>query len=184
MSEDSEPTKRRRGRIPASAYPDILRRQAEGETLAMIAEDFGCTPSAVSYAIKKAQADGVPMADRAEEAPAPAAQEPPAREQTALHLASDRAPAPRTPASEEPNGPEPINEIEERLRGATGDCLSAYRQWLVAEDSDAEEALSESLHSLRKVLARIDIDLSAKRSTVAVLKPIPIPQHRAAHGKR
>jgi hypothetical protein len=45
---------KRRGRIPQSAWPDILKRHNDGETLSSIARDFDCTPSAISYVLKKA----------------------------------------------------------------------------------------------------------------------------------
>jgi hypothetical protein len=73
---DAESPKRR-GRIPQSAWPRILAMHAEGSTLAQIARAFECTPSAISYILRKAEAmpsqlkadDGV---DNAAIAPAPA----------------------------------------------------------------------------------------------------------------
>ena len=53
-SEPESPKKR--GRIPHSAWPEILERYTGGTTLSAIAREFECTPSAISYIIKKAEA--------------------------------------------------------------------------------------------------------------------------------
>ncbi|MCG5244202.1 helix-turn-helix domain containing protein, partial [Azospirillum doebereinerae] len=53
-SEPESPKKR--GRIPQSAWPQILERYHGGVTLSAIAREFECTPSAISYIIKKAEA--------------------------------------------------------------------------------------------------------------------------------
>jgi hypothetical protein len=36
------------------------------------------------------------------------------------------------------------------------------------------------VHDLRKVLARIEIDMSASRREEQSMRPIPVPPHRAA----
>lgn len=47
---------KRRGRIPQSAWPMILERYRNGATLSAIAREFDCTPSAISYIVRKAEA--------------------------------------------------------------------------------------------------------------------------------
>lgn len=64
---DSESPKRR-GRIPQTAWPRILERYKAGATLSAIAREFDCTPSAISYIVRKAEAAGV--AAEGEAAPA------------------------------------------------------------------------------------------------------------------
>ena len=73
---------RRRGRIPQSAWPRILEMYKGGATLSAIAREFECTPSAISYIIRKAEsgegdAPAEPMAGtqdaHPQAAPAPAA---------------------------------------------------------------------------------------------------------------
>ena len=59
---------KRRGRIPQSAWPHILERHRAGATLSAIAREFDCTPSAISYIVRKAEASGI------EPAAAPAAE--------------------------------------------------------------------------------------------------------------
>lgn len=49
---------KRRGRIPQSAWPQILERYRAGATLSAIAREFECTPSAISYIVRKAEASG------------------------------------------------------------------------------------------------------------------------------
>lgn len=49
---------KKRGRIPQSAWPQILERHRAGATLSAIAREFECTPSAISYIIRKAEAAG------------------------------------------------------------------------------------------------------------------------------
>lgn len=50
---------KRRGRIPQSAWPRILERHKAGVTLSAIAREFDCTPSAISYIVRKAEAAGL-----------------------------------------------------------------------------------------------------------------------------
>ena len=57
--ETEEEAPRRRGRIPQSAWPRILELQRSGLTLTAIAKEYECTPSAISYIIRKAEAIGL-----------------------------------------------------------------------------------------------------------------------------
>lgn len=90
---------KRRGRIPQSAWPHILERHRAGATLSAIAREFDCTPSAISYIVRKAEASGMePAAPRASETASPAeaeeaapAQEPEAAAQPPQQAASDEA---------------------------------------------------------------------------------------------
>ncbi|WP_353859257.1 hypothetical protein [Azospirillum formosense] len=102
-SEPEAPKKR--GRIPQSAWPQILERYRSGVTLSAIAREFECTPSAISYIIRKAEAasekdapveDGA-VTDDVAEAPAgdAMAEEPPP---APAPEAVPEAPAPVKPA--------------------------------------------------------------------------------------
>ncbi|WP_434624855.1 hypothetical protein [Azospirillum sp. B2RO_4] len=276
-SEPESPKKR--GRIPQSAWPQILERYRSGATLSAIAREFECTPSAISYIIKKAEAasgqgdaaqgdagpaegmqdeaqaaDGTSSAapETAGEAPAPvtqAAPETPAAAPTPAAAESEtpaeprRAAgrtgrttltrAPRTePATEQPsaetpaaapapaptetlrlNRPEPaaapapapvaasapvqasaapeapraagqptppVDAVEGRLRDTAKACISAYRGWRQQPSEATIQALSETVHELRKALARVEIDMSASRREEQAIRPIPIPAHRAS----
>lgn len=58
-TEGDAESPKRRGRIPQSAWPRILERYKAGATLSAIAREFDCTPSAISYIVRKAEAAGV-----------------------------------------------------------------------------------------------------------------------------
>ncbi|MCW2236951.1 helix-turn-helix domain-containing protein [Azospirillum canadense] len=71
---------KKRGRIPQSAWPQILERYRSGATLSAIAREFECTPSAISYIIRKAEAAGGAGEDTAEAPAESAAAEAPVSE--------------------------------------------------------------------------------------------------------
>jgi len=60
-SENGAP--KRRGRIPQAAWPRILGMYKSGATLSAIAREFDCTPSAISYIIRKAETSGTSPED-------------------------------------------------------------------------------------------------------------------------
>ncbi|WP_158280124.1 hypothetical protein [Azospirillum sp. TSH100] len=268
-SEPESPKKR--GRIPQSAWPQILDRYRSGATLSAIAREFECTPSAISYIIKKAEAasgqgdaasgegtqDDVQTADAsgssaasepageaaapviaaapveapaatpaaepevpaeprrtvgrtgratltrapraesaADQAPAeaPAAAPTPAPTETLRLNRPDPTPAPApapTPAAvpapataEAPRAPgqptPPVDAVEGRLRDTAKACISAYRGWRQQPSEATIQALSDTVHELRKALARVEIDMSASRREEQAIRPIPIPAHRAS----
>lgn len=263
MSADSgsEPeSPKKRGRIPQSAWPDILERYNSGVTLSAIAREFECTPSAISYIIKKAEAasgqgelnvdaEAAPPAAPAAEAPvvetAPTAaapvetgteRTPAARPRQRLtrpaETRSDDAPAvaPQPPAptpapatetlrlnrpepapqpaptaeavrpagtptasaptpssapaagapTAAPSASAPVDAVEGRLRDTAKACINAYRGWRQQPAEGTIQALSETVHELRKALSRIEIDMSASRREEQAIRPIPIPAHRAS----
>lgn len=249
---------KRRGRIPQSAWPQILERYRGGATLSAIAREFECTPSAISYIVRKAEASGVTVSEDTEqtteaaapdqpaataaapEAPAPAPAPAPTRAprrspeaarpvaetarpaaeaakpaeaaprtaeaprpadapKTRLELKREEprptptpepAPAPAAaaetpaaaprPAGARPEPTPPVDEVEARLRETARGCLAAYRTWRQQPGTGSVQSLSDAVHDLRKVLARIEIDMSASRRDEQVARPIPIPAHRAA----
>ncbi|CAO3411152.1 hypothetical protein [Azospirillum largimobile] len=278
-SEPESPKKR--GRIPQSAWPQILERYRSGATLSAIAREFECTPSAISYIIKKAEAasgqgdaahgeegqgdagqgdvqadDNQPAAPAAETSapvtaapaspaaepapaapaeaeapaeprragrtvrgtltrtpraepaadqapaetpaasPAPAAPAAPAPTETLRLNRQEPAPAPVAPAPAAPapaaaapaaDAPRtagqptpPVDAVEGRLRDTAKACISAYRGWRQQPSEGTIQALSDSVHELRKALARVEIDMSASRREEQAIRPIPIPAHRAS----
>lgn len=62
IGNDAEASKKR-GRIPQSAWPHIVDRYRSGATLSAIAREYECTPSAISYIIRKAEAAGIEPGD-------------------------------------------------------------------------------------------------------------------------
>lgn len=67
IGNDAESAKKR-GRIPQSAWPHIVDRYRSGATLSAIAREYDCTPSAISYIIRKAEAAGIEPGGLAEDA--------------------------------------------------------------------------------------------------------------------
>ena len=110
---------KRRGRIPQSAWPHILERHRAGATLSAIAREFDCTPSAISYIVRKAEASGIepaaaPVAEPAESA-AVQRQRAESREHGAAETAQPRQLNGRSPAQQEqpeasPSAAEPAVE--------------------------------------------------------------------------
>jgi hypothetical protein len=221
-------------------------------TLSALAREFDCTPSAISYVVRKAEAAGVepgePEAEPAPPqrpsvpaavapaplataAPAPAPANPvsavPARPATVTLSLPDRSaalpssqtrtivslpgnsqasaaappsptpaapvapPAPTPgeptraatgePGAARPGQPPPVDATEARLRETARSCLVAYRGWRQTPGETTVQTLNDAVHDLRKVLARIEIDMSAsRREEPGGMRPIPVPPHRAA----
>ncbi|GAA4254916.1 hypothetical protein [Azospirillum formosense] len=100
-SEPEAPKKR--GRIPQSAWPQILERYRSGATLSAIAREFECTPSAISYIIRKAEAASDKDAAVDEGAPTDATADATAEAPAGDALAEEPPPAPVSP----PDAPAP-----------------------------------------------------------------------------
>ena len=105
---------------------------------------------------------------------APVVVAPPAAPEAAPRAATSETPAPR------PGQPPPVDAVEARLRETARTCLVSYRGWKLAPGETSTQALNDAVHELRKVLARIEIDMSACRREDQGLRPIPVPAHRAA----
>lgn len=72
------------------------------------------------------------------------------------------------------------DDIAKRLREATDLCLKSYEEWQGNEKkSEAREVLMESVHELRKVAARLEIEMAISERDQMTSKPIPIPHHRS-----
>lgn len=46
-------SKREKGKIPHSEWPNILERYSKGDTIAQIGRDYGCTAPAIRYIVKR-----------------------------------------------------------------------------------------------------------------------------------
>lgn len=74
-------------------------------------------------------------------------------------------------------------EIEKRLKDCSEGCLAAYKEWCGNEkDHSKREALSDALHELRKVCARLEIEMAASERDEQKSAPLPIPPHKASRG--
>lgn len=78
-----------------------------------------------------------------------------------------------------------MDDIEKRLKEATDACLKAHGDWSKdKKDSKTREALMEAVHELRKVAARLEIEIAISERDEMASKPIPIPSHRSNKRKQ
>lgn len=74
-----------------------------------------------------------------------------------------------------------MDEIENRLRETADNCVKAYDAWSKSKkNAEARGALQESLHELRKVSARLEIEMASSERDEITQRQIPIPSHRSA----
>lgn len=74
-----------------------------------------------------------------------------------------------------------MDEIEKRLRDATDACITSYDAWRKSpKDGGVREDLMEAVHELRKVAARLEIELAISERDEMAARPIPIPPHRSS----
>ncbi|OIN85818.1 MAG: hypothetical protein AUJ12_07725 [Alphaproteobacteria bacterium CG1_02_46_17] len=75
-----------------------------------------------------------------------------------------------------------MDEIGQRLRESADACVSAYETWAVAKsDVGIRERLQEAVHELRKISARLEIEMAISEREQITQRPIPVPSHRASH---
>jgi hypothetical protein len=111
-------TPKRRGRIPQSAWPHILERHRAGATLSAIAREFDCTPSAISYIVRKAEAAGIAPS----EAGAAVPESGPTAEGGAEARGGTDAPPPEIPAGPAGGPPPPQASAETTAGEAAGEA--------------------------------------------------------------
>ena len=72
-----------------------------------------------------------------------------------------------------------MDEIAKRLKETSAQCAAALDGWAKdKKDGKAREELQESVHELRKVASRLEIELAISERDEMSQKPIPIPAHR------
>lgn len=77
-----------------------------------------------------------------------------------------------------------MEDTGERLKEQTARTLKAYQSWAGnKKEMTALEEIQDSLHDLRKVLSRIEIEMAASERDEMAQRPIPIPPHRAQRNK-
>ena len=76
------------------------------------------------------------------------------------------------------------DEIKKRLQECADGCIKSFEAWRGNEkDQIARESLQEAIHELRKVAARLEIELASSTRDQMAQKPIPIPSHRNSQGR-
>lgn len=74
-----------------------------------------------------------------------------------------------------------MEEIEQRLRESTDACIKSFENWVKKnKDLESREGLMETLHEVRKVLARVEIEIAISERDRLGSRPIPIPPHRSS----
>lgn len=179
-SKSAQKTRRGR-RIPQTAWPGILQQYQRGATLTKIAEDFDCTPSAISYIVKKAEtiygdltgSDHLPTPTRLTTGSI--------SNPSQLRPRDDTAPsaAPATTTASKP-----VDEMEARLQADAAALVAAYRDWKQAEEgesnTDAAMTMMGQLHNMRRSLAKLEINLS-KQGVATHTSSTPRPTSRSRY---
>ncbi|MAF97855.1 MAG: hypothetical protein CMH26_04395 [Micavibrio sp.] len=76
-------------------------------------------------------------------------------------------------------------DVKVRLQESAAACLTAYDSWVSnKKDSSARESLQTSVHELRKVASRLEIDMAVSDRDEGSRKQIPIPAHRDARKRK
>lgn len=74
-----------------------------------------------------------------------------------------------------------MDEIEQRLRETTEACIRNFETWVKEKKSlESREALMETMHEVRKVLSRVEIEIAISERDRLGSRPIPIPPHRSS----
>lgn len=77
-----------------------------------------------------------------------------------------------------------MDDIEKRLRDAADNCIKHFSAWQKDKKMGADrDSLLESIHELRKVAARLEIDIAVSERTEMGSRALPIPPHRSS-GRR
>jgi hypothetical protein len=77
-----------------------------------------------------------------------------------------------------------MDEIETRLKDTSEKCVEAYCAWKEKKnDAELRGGLQEAVHELRKVSARLEIEIATSERDQMTQKPIPVPPHRSARRK-
>lgn len=72
------------------------------------------------------------------------------------------------------------DDIEQRLRDTADACVKAYLNWSKnKKDPEIREQLQDTIHEIRKVSARLEIEIAISEREEMAARPIPIPPHRA-----
>ena len=74
-----------------------------------------------------------------------------------------------------------MDEMEQRLRAATDTCVNCHAEWRKdPKEATARGGLMEAVHELRKIAARLEIEIAVSERDEMAAKPVPIPPHRSS----
>ncbi len=73
-----------------------------------------------------------------------------------------------------------MEDIQQRLKDCSDMCVKALASWAGQRQSNAaREDLLEALHELRKVAARLEIEMAVSERAEMPNRPMQIPSHRS-----
>ena len=73
-----------------------------------------------------------------------------------------------------------MSELKQRLQNASAACVDAYEAWQNDVKNDvAREKLMDTVHELRKVSSRLEIEIALNDRKNTNAKRIPIPEHKS-----
>lgn len=74
-----------------------------------------------------------------------------------------------------------MEEIEKRLRDTTDACIKSFENWIKQEKNlEARETLMETIHEVRKVVSRLEVEIAISERDRLGSRPLPIPPHRSS----
>jgi hypothetical protein len=74
-----------------------------------------------------------------------------------------------------------MEEIEKRLRESTDACIKSFENWVKQNKNlESRESLMEAMHEVRKVIARVEIEIAISERDRLGSRPLPIPPHRSS----
>ncbi len=74
-----------------------------------------------------------------------------------------------------------MEETQQRLKDAADACIKAYDVWGASKkNAEAREQLQEAVHELRKVAARLEIEMASSERDEMTQRPLAVPPHRAS----
>ena len=74
-----------------------------------------------------------------------------------------------------------MEDIEKRLRESTDACIKSFENWVKKnKDVESREALMETMHEVRKIISRVEIEIAISERDRMGARPIPIPPHRSS----
>ena len=77
-----------------------------------------------------------------------------------------------------------MEEIQQRLKDAADQSMKALAAWATnKQNAGARESLLEAVHELRKVSARLEIEIATSEREDSSGRSLPIPSHRS-HQRR
>jgi len=78
-----------------------------------------------------------------------------------------------------------MEDVDKRLKETSEACIKALDAWSKdRKDKPNRSALQESVHELRKVASRLEIEMAISERDEMTQKPIPIPSHRDSKAEK